>query len=170
MNIEKTYNELFEQLILFGLNYISNEEDVKDAVQSVFLKLLYKKDKFPDAAKIRSYLFRAVKNKILDDLKGSKVRSKHSERLLEHVTLEENLSYEDLIIKSEIELHLAEALNSLPPQCKKVMELSLENLSNKEIAEDMQVSCTTVKTHKKIAKAKIKDIIGNIGYLFSIYF
>lgn len=170
MNIEKTYDELFEQLILFGLNYINNEDDVKDAIQSVFLKLLDKKDKFPDAKKIRSYIFRAVKNKILDNIKGSKVRNKHSEAILENESLYENLSYEDIIIKSEIELHLAEALHSLSPQCKRVMELSLENLSNKEIAEDMQVSYTTVKTHKKLAKAKIRKIIENIGYLFSIFF
>ena len=65
-----------------------------------------------------------------------------------------------------------EAIESLPENCKNIIDLSLKGLKNDAIAETLKISVNTVKTHKKTAykilRIKLKDILPLAILLFDI--
>ena len=57
--------------------------------------------------------------------------------------------------------HLMAAIDTLPPQCRLVMQLSLEGLKISEIAAQLHISEETVKDHKKNGKRKLLQLLDN---------
>ena len=55
---------------------------------------------------------------------------------------------------------LRKAIHALPPQMREIILLTLDDKSNNEIAEALRVSVNTVKTQKKTAYRKLKEMLG----------
>ncbi len=55
------------------------------------------------------------------------------------------------------------AIEDLPPQCRNLYRLVLENKSNQEIADTLSIGIETVKSYKKQGKVllynRLKDIV-----------
>ena len=71
----------------------------------------------------------------------------------------------------DIEQIIQETLASLPPQCRKVFELSrFQEMKNREIAEELNISIKTVEKHIskgiKTFKVALKDYLPLVAYLF----
>ena len=63
---------------------------------------------------------------------------------------------ESLMEDNEYELLIQEAINSLPPKCKEVFRLVLsDKLKNREIAELLSISESTVNEHIALAYKRI---------------
>ena len=78
-----------------------------------------------------------------------------------------------IIAFQEMEQIIQETLSSLPPQCRKVFELSrIQEMKNKEIAEELNISVRTVEGHIskgiKTFKVALKDYLPLVAYLFVI--
>jgi len=54
----------------------------------------------------------------------------------------------------------------LPGKAKEVVRLNLKSLSNLEIAEELNVSINTVKTHKLSAFKKLREQLGKQYIVF----
>ncbi|MNY39229.1 RNA polymerase sigma factor [compost metagenome] len=79
-----------------------------------------------------------------------------------------SLSPERELMIRELKQQIDNSINALPPQCRIVFKLSRqEGLSNKEIAEKLNLSEHTIKSHLKKAN---KDIQGNIELLITLIF
>ncbi len=71
----------------------------------------------------------------------------------------------------EIEQIIQETLSSLSPQCRKVFEMSrLQEMKNREIAENLNISVRTVEGHIskgiKTLKIALKDYLPLVAHLF----
>ncbi|WP_439183324.1 RNA polymerase sigma-70 factor [Carboxylicivirga taeanensis] len=161
-HIFKTY---YSALCLYAQKYLQDQYQAEDAVQEVFYQLLQKDETLDRYKDIRSYLYQAVRNQCLNDIRHQKVKQKHQEKII-HYNQEEKDFFSDLI-SAEVYRQLAQALNHLPQQCRTVYKLSLEGLKSIEIAEDLGISVETVKTHRKRAKKILKEQLKN---LFSLLF
>lgn len=168
--------ELFEQyyvsLVLFAKMYVVDEDVAKDVVQDVFYVLVEKREKFTTIANLKVYLYSAVKNRCLKHIRHEEVK----ERYGKYVLLNENdeTVYQERILEEEVFALLNQAIQELPAQCKKVFLLTLEGKSNPEIAQLLNVSIETVKSHKKTGKrilyGKLKDIVSvtALSFFFSL--
>ncbi len=161
-NIFKIY---YSALCLYAKKFLSDQSQAEDVVQDVFYHLLQKSDGLKQYKDIRSYLYQAVRNQCLNDIRHQKVRQKHQERII-HSKEEEKHFFNDMV-SAEVYRQLSQALNQLPQQCRTVYKLSLEGLKSIEIAEDLGISVETVKTHRKRAKKILKEQLKN---LFSLLF
>ena len=63
----------------------------------------------------------------------------------------------DKIVESEANQLLLEAIKSLPPQSRRIMELAYDGKSLKETAELLEISINTVKAIKSKALQKLRD-------------
>lgn len=63
----------------------------------------------------------------------------------------------DKIVESEANQLLLEAIKSLPPQSRRIMELTYDGKSLKETAELLEISINTVKAIKSKALQKLRD-------------
>ena len=133
----------------------------KDLVNDVFEYFWKNRQDIDISYSAKSLLYSIVKNKALSYLRHEDVKRRHAEFRLSSTSLEEQ-DYEDhepLVDKIKM------AIGDLPPKGREVFEMCfIQNFSYKEIAEELDVSVNTVKTHiskslKKLREQFTEDIL-----------
>lgn len=147
-------------LLLFGvcLKYLKNEEDAKDAVQQIFLKVLnevhlYNIDNF------KAWLYTVARNFCLMKLRGNKEKQMQElndeiTHLPEDVTLKEKIEKEKLLTLLESSLP---ELNEAQKTC--VSLFYLQKLSYNNISEQTGFSVLQVKSHIQNGKRNLKLLV-----------
>lgn len=172
---ESIFANAFDQyhrlLYALAFRYLKSMEDAEDAVQHTFMKLWEQRDTFDLSAGIRSLLFTILKNYILNELRHQKiVLQKHYE--MAQADAETELDFTDLLADQDFRQHLYAIVNQLPAQKREVCLLKMEQgLSNQEVADQMQISVPTVKSHYtqalKILRTEISKLLLSISLLIT---
>lgn len=143
-----------------ALRILEDEEAAKDVVQEVFINLYERSthSKFqiqkskadsPPIVNLPAYLFQAAKYQCFMLLRAGRISEKHLNRLNAVMVSNE---LEEQINAQELQHALDKSLASLPEKCREVFYLSrFESLSNKKIAERLNISHKTVEN--QITKA-----------------
>ncbi len=153
------FDKLYTSLCLFANKYVDNLEDSKDIAQDVFIKIWEDKITFKSENSIKSYMYTSVKNKSLDYLKSSRYKSTKNYSFDEMHKLETESFFLRETVIIETSTIIENAINTLPNKCAKIMRLNIKNLTNAEIAEELNISINTVKAQKRIAYKKLKPIL-----------
>jgi len=157
------YDRYWDKMLAVAFNRLDNQEEAEECVQDVLYNLWKLRENF-DLTKqeLINYLTRAIRNQsfnILERRHREKLKAA-GYKLPEGIN---DLSPERKLIIRELEQQINSAIKKLPPQCQLVFKLSREEgLSNKKIAETLNLSENTVKSHLKKAN---KDIQGNMELL-----
>ena len=154
VNFDKIYTDNFTVLYLHALKMLGNTEEATDVVQDVFTIAWQRRNEIVIHSSLKAYLFRAVKNKVLDIYAHqAAVRKFHS-------TLDVNISIspeDDAAREQELMRLIEQEVSQLPEQMRMVFNMSrMEEKSNAEIAETLDISVNTVKTHLGRALKKIR--------------
>lgn len=168
------FNELFhrysQKVYNFSIKHLVNEEDTKDLVQEVFLKIWDKRNEMDKDKSFNGFLFTIALNSIRNFF-----RKKISDRKLINKWLEETESFSDST-KLSIEFRsLEKVVNSfveqLPPKRRMVFELNRnEGLSNSDIAQKMNIQKKTVENHLNLALKYLRDKLQNYSLLVILFF
>ncbi len=163
------FNLYYPRLTLFAGKFLSSNQDIEDCVLECFNSLWEKREKLESREHAKSYLYTSVRNKCLNKLRSNKVRQ--SIDIEEFNDITDNKCVEISVIDSELHAMLFEAINKLPEDARKVIELNVfEKLKMHEIAEDMDISINQVKALKTKAIRELKKNIGNKFLIISILF
>ncbi|MGV8136039.1 MAG: RNA polymerase sigma-70 factor [Mangrovibacterium sp.] len=170
------YNNYSSRLYYFVLEFIPLKDAAEDIVQDTFLTLWNRRKELKDDTNLASYLFSGAKNNALYRLRDKKYRQR---LFLNSIDVSElNLTIDALatsdtsaFVFQEIEQIIQETLSSLSPQCRKVFEMSrLQEMKNREIAENLNISVRTVEGHIskgiKTLKIALKDYLPLVAHLF----
>ena len=88
-------------------------------------------------------------------LRDRKIRDVNNDKLFEAQLFS---GTEDIVLDEEIQLRLQEALNSLPEKCREIILLKVvEGKKNKEIAGQLNIAETTVKTQVQRAYRMLRE-------------
>lgn len=117
---------------------------------------------------LRNYLYTMLKNHVLNEIRNNNSAVEKNYEIVQSAP-----EYEDeLLIKIEEQdmmSHFYQAIDHLPEQKRQVCLYKLKgNLSNQEIADKMNISVPTVKTHYAQA-IKILRHISERLFLFLLY-
>jgi len=167
----------YKSLRAYAYRYVDDLFAAEDIVQDVFLQLWEKRGDLDKIQSMRSYLFTSVFNKASNYTKhknvekGYQLRQDAARAELEayyHSQIRDN---QESILTRELEQQIAEGIQSMPEQCRKVFILSREHgLKNAEIAEHLGVSLKAVEKHisKALAllRARLKDYLMPIILFF----
>lgn len=138
----------------FILKNIKDSEKAKDIVQDAFTKMWQKVDTV-DFKKVKSYIFQAAYNTMIDKIRKDKRLGDFNEVNLEN--LNHSNQYSDL---QEI---LHEALATLPEKQRSVILLrDYEGYSYEEIGEICELNESQVKVYIYRARKALKQYIGSI--------
>lgn len=148
------FHKYFQPLCLFANKYINDINSTEDVVQEVFVSFWEKRNAFNNYTAIKTYLYTAVRNKCLNILKHQQVIEKHQQELV--YQLESDMFFVNHVVEEEVYKQLISEINKLSKSCKDVTLLALQGLKNQDIADELNISVNTVKTHKKIAFSKIR--------------
>ncbi|MDN5201678.1 RNA polymerase sigma-70 factor [Fulvivirgaceae bacterium BMA10] len=147
------YNRYWEELVIFALKHLHDREAAKDIVQEVFCKVWGNRQKL-EVSKLRAYLFRAVKNGVIDHVKASPLKT-CDEYFLSN---QRSINYvEEAINFNETSQKLKTLVEGLPSRSREVFYLSrYAHLSNDDIANKLSMSKSTVEWHISKALKRIR--------------
>ena len=153
------FKEFYLPLVHFANTFLNDQEAAEDIAQEMFIQLWEKAPAFDHELNLRAYLYQSIHNKCLNYLRDTKTRQYYEEKASEE---REQLSLPCLhsIMREEFYRQLITAIDKLPPQCKKICQLTLEGKKPSEIAREMNLAVETVKKQKKIALKRLQDDFG----------
>ncbi|MDR1503151.1 MAG: RNA polymerase sigma-70 factor [Prevotella sp.] len=160
---ESTLKELFnvysDNLCTF-LNYYTHDKQlIEDIIQDVFISLWEERDTI-NIFYIKTYLYNAARNKVLNSLRDEQNRSLLLERWASREL--EKQKARDCINMEEFSSVYQQAINSLPEKCREIFTLSREqNKTYREIAGEKDLSVKTVEAQMSIAIKKVREYILN---------
>jgi RNA polymerase sigma-70 factor (ECF subfamily) len=170
------FNDFYSKLYYFVLEFIPLKDIAEDIVQDTLVTLWNKRSELKDDSNLTSYLFTVAKNNALKRLRDKKYRQKMFSNVMDVSELNLNVAALSTIDTSvcaftDIEQIIQETLLTLPPQCRRVFELSrFQEMKNREIAEELNISVKTVEGHIsksiKTFKIALKDYLPLVAYLF----
>ena len=159
------YEEFFHALLSVACKYVEIEE-ARDIVQDTFFKLWSAPQKFLHINDMRFYLYRSVQNQCLNYIRDKKVEDNYRNKT-EVIT--EDYFY-NALLEEEIFIRLRQAIDELPEKYRNVINLNLEGLSDKEIAEKLDITIDAVKQQKKRGKEQLKGKLTHPFLLLLINF
>ncbi len=161
---EHAFTYLFDayhlQLFEYGRRFTTDEDLVKDSMQDLFFELARRRRKLSSTDNILFYLLKSLRQKILANLRAQKNSLEtFSPNFNDEFRL--NYSTEVSFLEKELRLdRLAASVNQLPARQKETIYLKFyKNLSNKEIAEVMQISYQSVGNNVQKAIHKLKELL-----------
>lgn len=164
---EKAFSELFRRyysgLCLFAVQLLHDDEQSKELVQEVFVQLWEKRKQIRVHSSVKSYLFRAVKNQLINWANHQKVEQKYQEKILsENIEIHPSQYFMEVDLYRKIEA----SINALPAKRREIFKLSREKgLSYREIAEQLQISIKTVETQMGLALQQLREDLKEYRHL-----
>jgi len=150
-----------EKIFLFAMGYLKNRQDAEELVQEVFMKVWDKRFELKEELSFKSYLFTIAYHAVIDFFRKWAKEEDCLKHFQEAIPLAGNITGEE-VEYSDLERLTRESIEKLPPKSKIVYTLSREKgLSNKEIAEHLNVSIKTVEYHLTQSIKFIKKHLGN---------
>ncbi len=140
----------FKPLTAFATKLLGDQEAAKDLVQEVFGSLYEKRNDLNIKGSLKSYLFTAVNNKALNEIRQIKLHRAHHLEIAyrQNETFPPNKDLELADLQAQID----KLIEKLPARCREIFELSrFQKLSNEEIAGRLGLSKRTVETQISIA-------------------
>ena len=159
---EKIFREHFHPLCNLAASIVKDTDTAKDIVQHVFVKLWQKNDEVVIRVAIKPYLYKAVLNTGLNHIQKEKkmIRTDSPQNYHSSLSAPDFKENED----KSIEIRVQQEINNLPPVCQKVFRISrFSDLTNKEIAEELNISVKAVEKHitkaLKILRERLKPLL-----------
>ena len=143
---EQLFREHYAALVRFGEGLLRSRELAEDTVQEVLLNLWRQREVVRVDDSVRAYLYRAVRNRALNQIRNERVRREAVPQLVLE-SLSEGEAGDAGVLETELETAVRTAIAELPPRCREVFELSrVRGLRYSEIAETLGISIKTVET------------------------
>jgi RNA polymerase sigma-70 factor (ECF subfamily) len=155
--LKELFNVYSDSLCTFLNYYTHNKQLIEDIIQDIFIRLWEERDTI-NIFYIKTYLYNAARNRVLNLLRDEQNRS----LLLEGWASREleKQKARDCVNMEEFSSVYQQAINSLPEKCREIFILSREqNKTYKEIAGEKDLSVKTVEAQMSIAIKKVREYI-----------
>ena len=154
------FDRYYNDLCNFVHVYLHDQSLSEEIVQDIFVYFWENKEKIQINTSVRSFLFSASKFRSLNLLRDTKSQKRIIEEIgktKSQFPYEEEGSHLDA---DEFKKILNAAVDQLAPKCREIFLLSkYEELSNKEIAEQLGISVKTVEGQMTIALKKLREYL-----------
>ncbi|MCG6191020.1 RNA polymerase sigma-70 factor [Maribellus maritimus] len=169
---EILFKKHYSALCAYCYGFVADYSLSEDIVQEVFSRLWTDKRKIKIDSSVKAYLYSAVRNTALNDIKHQKVKREY-EKLNNNGNNYTERSIEDQVVGEELNAKIQSAINNLPTERRRIFLMSrMDELKYKEIAEKLDISIKTVENQMGKALASLrKDLSGEFPLvLFNLIF
>ena len=153
MTTELIWGDFYDKLLGFVKSRVNNDENAEDILQEVFIKIHKNSSQLKDQKKLVSWLYQITRNTIIDFYRKKKLE--FSDQLDQEFPAEIKL---DEDINPQFIKCLMPFVNKLPEIYKQALiKTSLEGISQKNYAQEMNLSYSAAKSRIQRAKIKLKE-------------
>lgn len=167
---EKAFKTIFlkyyPSLCHFAFHFLNDREIAEETVQDLFVKIWEKRETINIESSIKHYLFRSVKNQILNQIQHEKIKKQYADRIKESFQKETNP--ESYFLEVDLVDKIEKSIESLPPKRKEIFRLSRENgMKYQEIAEKLNISVKTVEAQMGLALKYLREELKDFSNYFT---
>ncbi len=166
MNLEAFQNRVLpskNKLFRFALKFLGNEEEAKDVVQEVFIRVWNGREQMNEVQNWEAWCMRITKNLSLDRIRSMTRRQTQS--------LEDGFNVRELSLTPHESTELHESMQSinsmiaaLPEKQRQIIHLrDIEGYSYNEICEILELDMNQVKVNLFRARAAVREKIMKIN-------
>lgn len=168
LKVQKGDGELFgvlmrryeKKLMRYGKRFLSDQDNIDDVVQDVFIKTYQSIKSFDISQKFSPWIYRIAHNTFINEIRKN---SRGPIPVFDFDTIISHPVYEDPALKEreqkEMRVLLDKGLDKITPTYREVLILFyLEELSYKEIADILHTPVGTVGIRLKRAKEALKKV------------
>ena len=160
--LKELFQQHYKPVCKTIFRFIRDQSTVEDLAQEVFIRFWEKREKINITSSLSAYLRRMAINEALGYLRRNK--RFEEEELTPDISSGSDSSAEEAYLHTELQESVTAAINTLPPKCRAVFQLSrYEELTYKEIAEKMGISVKTVENQMgkalKILRQRLRSYL-----------
>jgi RNA polymerase sigma-70 factor (ECF subfamily) len=158
----KAFSEIYRRckpaLLEKAFRKLQSKESAEDIVQDLFLNVYLRSASLEFSVSLKAYLHAALKYKINNAVRSKITREKYARNF--YLTADVKINNSSFIELKECRERIERTLRSLPPQCRKVFELSRnEEQSYKEISGKLGISISAVEKHVSRALRTLRKTV-----------
>lgn len=155
----KAFGELYDlyyaRVMGFALKFLKSKELAEEVVHDAFLKVWEHRKSINPELSFNGFIFKITKNLMLNALRTRVEQPKYFQVIQESDVVANKT--ENDVFAHEMEEKLTYAIDALPIKRKKIFVLSkMEGYSNKEIADELNISTNTVAGQLRKATKTLK--------------
>ncbi len=144
----------YKGLCGFACTFLNDSDEAEEAVQKTFIRLWEKRKNVIAPDNPKAFLFKSV---YFESMKMLRHKTIHENHISEYVR-KFKLNSEETDDYSFFLPYLHKAVEKLPEKCRQIFILNkLEGLTQKEIAEYLEISAKTVENQIAIAVSKLRE-------------
>lgn len=155
---EALYNRYWKELYNAAYKRLLDVHRSEELVQEVFVHLYLKRNSLIITSSLSAYIHTVLKYKVLDEIRKRLSSRTYLDSLVYNPTTD-SVDGHQLLEKKEIKEQFVLFSETLPKKCKEVFLLKQDDLSNKKIAETLQISEKTVEGHVSHARRLLKSYV-----------
>lgn len=157
---EELYNRYKITLVEHAYKKLGIYEEAKEIVQDIFTQIWDRYTETPALNNVAGWLYVLVRNKVLKRIAHQDVIRRYENSFQGYLLQETRMP--DLILREkEMKSLIDREIETLSPKMREVLVLSrYKNMSNKDIANSLNISENTVKNHLKAAIKALKKRLG----------
>lgn len=146
------------KLLRFALQILQDEEEAKDVLQDIFLKLWQKRNELGKVENLEAFAFRMTRNRCLDLIRTRRTVS--MELAKKNLGAAENSTDTDYLENTEMAGLVKRIIAELPDLQRTVIHLrDVEQLEYEEIAETTELNVNAIRVNLSRARKKVRDEI-----------
>jgi RNA polymerase sigma-70 factor (ECF subfamily) len=140
------YNRYWKKLFLVAAHKVKDLEEAEEIVQHIFVSLWNRRESLKITSSLSAYLSVSVKYRVIKALDKQYHQQKYTDSLgMKGISDDSTQEWLDFL---ELKDQLEKLVCALPEKCRLVYRMSKERgLSQKKIAEELEISEKTVEAH-----------------------
>ncbi len=163
------YNRFKGILYVHAYKKLGNSKEAEDVVHDVFAQLWFKREKLNiETGNLAGYLYTTIRNTVLTTISRKGYADQYLSAHWQDMSMENAVTdyrLRENQLREIIEKHVA----ALPKKMRLVFELSRNaQLSHKEIAEQLGISESTVKSQINSALHLLKSKLGAVSFIWML--
>jgi len=140
---------------------LGNPREVEDIAQEVFFELYQKRNRLTINSSLGAYLKRMAHTRTLNHIRDKKMKWKEDETILLQVS-DPDPAIDQKLEVGELDEFMTNAIDQLPAKCRIIFGLKrFEGLSNRAIAEKLDISIKTVENQMTTALKRLKSALSH---------
>ncbi len=159
------FETYYSDLCNFANLFVKDESSAEEIIQEIFFGIWNNRKNIKIRSSVRSYLYTAAKNRILNFIRDEKKRL-NTYMKFNKMNHEPAIQPDQVFLEKELNQIIRKAVDELPVQCRKIFSLSREEgYSNKRISEELSISEKTVENQMTIALQRLREFARAYGII-----